>query len=224
MTTNNLIFREARSQEELEQLFRLRHLIFTNAYPGFISENPYGLNLDTFDALSHHFGLYDEVAGIATPIGYVRITGNESGETANWVRQLATRYHFYDAVNIQPTVPLPMMGYFHSASDKIEQIYLSTRAKGEKVVEVGRLCLLPELASLRLAVFMSDCSAVFVLFHKDASGIISCKENQSRVNSRHGFKPVEEISKQDIAGHPSLILLSKWSERYQIKEALLQKI
>ncbi len=223
MTIENFTFREARTQDELEQLFRLRHLIFTNAHPTFIPDNPHGLELDAYDARAHHFGLFCETAGAAKPVGYLRITGNDCRETALWVRQLAARYQFSDAINVRPAAPLPMMKYFHSASDKINQHYHNIRLQGERLIEAGRLCVLPEFQNLRLSCFIIESAVVFGLFHKNSNSVISCKQQYLPVYTRYGFKLLDEVSKQKVAGHDSFVLMIKWSERFQMRESLLQK-
>lgn len=224
MTNANFSFRQARNLDELEQLFRLRFTVFKNAHPSFVPDNLHGLELDAYDIRAHHFGLFREVNGAATPIGYLRVSGNNCPEKANWVLQIAARHQLSNALTICPVVPLPMMKYFSSACDKINCLYRDARSKGESMMEGGRLCLSPEFENPGLACFIIESAIVFVLFHQGANAILSCKEGHLPVYARYGFKPLEEIPKQKIAGHDSLVLMIKYSERYDLRPSLLKKL
>ncbi|MBK9017900.1 MAG: hypothetical protein IPM82_29815 [Saprospiraceae bacterium] len=179
--------------------------------------------MDAYDAPGASFWVVLETAGEAVPIGYLRITGNDCQETAYWVCQLAAQYQFSDAINVRPILPLPMMKYFSSASEKINQYHQNIHSKGGRLMEGGRMCLLPEYESLRLARFLIESAVVFVLFHKQSNAILSCKERQLPVYAGYGFKPLEGISKQKVASHDSLVLVLRLSEKSQQSESLMRK-
>jgi putative hemolysin len=82
------IYREAESQEELEELLKLRYRAFANTKGVFsrtAQEKEYGIELDEFDAFSQHFGLFSQENSVKKPIGYVRLIGEKETKFSNWI-------------------------------------------------------------------------------------------------------------------------------------------
>jgi Acetyltransferase (GNAT) domain len=154
--TPTFIFRQPHTLDELEQLIRLRYSIFKTAHPNLFADNAHGLDLDNYDPLAHHFGVYKSDLMGEQPVGYLRTITTESTETGLLVKKLAKQFGMFHTINAPLVVSLPVMEYFPDADKVIGDLLKTLHDKGEKLFEASRLCLLQEVESLHLARFITE--------------------------------------------------------------------
>lgn len=108
-------YREAKNQQELEALLRLRYEVYRGSrLKGFCPENTWGLEMDFYDCHARHFGLFHCANSKERPVGYMRVIQKKEAEMAAWVRGIA-RQHSMELLNkvcVELKNPFPSMSYF----------------------------------------------------------------------------------------------------------------
>jgi hypothetical protein len=199
--TPTFIFRQPTSLTELEQLIRLRYSIFKTAHPNLFADNAHGLDLDNYDPLAHHFGVYKSDLMGEQPVGYLRLIITESTETGCLIEQLAKKYGMLATINEPLTVPLPVMKYFPDADIVIGDLLKILQGKGEKLFEASRLCLLREVESLHLARFVTESTvAIFFYDSHNQNAIISHSEAHERLYDSCFFTPCKGLKHNQFIG------------------------
>jgi Acetyltransferase (GNAT) domain len=199
--TPTFIFRQPHTLDELEQLIRLRYTIFKTAHPNLFPDNVQGLDLDNYDPLAHHFGVYKSDLMGEQPVGYLRLIVTESTKTGDFIQKLAQKYGMTTVIHEPLTAPLPIMKYFPDADKVIGDLLKILHAKGEKLFEASRLCLLREVETLRLARFVTE-STVAIFFYDSThqNAIISHSEAHERLYESCFFTPCNGLKHNQFIG------------------------
>lgn len=225
--THSFIFRQPTSLTELEQLIRLRYTIFKTAHPNLFADNAHGLDLDNYDPLAHHFGVYQSDLMGEQPVGYLRLIITESTETGCLIEQLAKKYGMSAILNEPLTVPLPIMKYFPDADIVIGDLLKILHHKNEKLFEASRLCLLREVETLRLARFVTESTvAIFFYDSNHQNAIISHSEAHERLYQSCFFTPCSDLKRNQFTGasEPRCIsLLLQQNVKAILPEAVKEK-
>ena len=200
--TPTFIFRQPHTLDELEQLIRLRYTIFKTAHPNLFPDNEYGLDLDNYDPLAHHFGVYKSGLMGEYPVGYLRTITTEPTETGLLVQKLAKKFEMSAVLNEPLDYPLPVMQYFPDADKVIGDLLKTLQGKGEKLFEASRLCLLQEVESLHLARFITESTvAVFSYnFSTKINAVICCKDIHERLYQSCFFMPCSDLKRNQFTG------------------------
>jgi hypothetical protein len=226
--TPTFIFRQPTSLTELEQLIRLRYSIFKTAHPNLFADNAHGLDLDNYDPLAHHFGVYQSDLMGEQPVGYLRLITTESTETGCLIEQLAKKYGMLATIHEPLTVPLPVMKYFPDADIVIGDLLKTLNDKGQKLFEASRLCLLREVESLHLARFVTESTvAIFSYnFSTPINAVICCKEIHERLYQSCFFMPCSDLKRNQFTGASelrSISLLLQQNVKPILPEAIKEK-
>jgi hypothetical protein len=221
------IFREATTQDELKTLFQLRYKVYKTQYPDFMPDNELGLDIDYFDTRALHFGIFQADAnGFDKPVGYFRIITNEETHFSRSVKELAfdSAPYLLTKINSQPFVQLPIAQYFPSATEHVKLIYDQILSKKEKLWEGGRLCLLPEVDSFRLAKHIIECAITIVCLLNKANALLSCRSSHCVLYQFYGFQEIQNIERQKVAGHESLVMSLSIEQQKNIKDDLKKRL
>ena len=225
--TPTFIFRQPHTLDELEQLIRLRYTIFKTAHPNLFPDNEYGLDLDNYDPLAHHFGVYKADSMGEYPVGYLRLIVSEPTETGRIIEQLAQKKGMSALINAPVIFPLPVMKYFPDADKVIGDLLKTLHLKGEKLFEASRQCLSKEVESLHLSRFITESTiAVFFYDSNHQNAVISCPEKHERVYQSCFFTPCPNLKRnQDIGADlaRSISLLLQQNVKSILPEAIKEK-
>lgn len=143
------VFREVQSSDELLELLRLRYNIYRNSRLAIFSkENLEKIDVDVYDAHARHFGYYKLEGNTCTAVGYIRMVDQNWNSSASLMTQLGDSVELVrNVLRKELCAPLPMCSY-GPEGNLVAACYEVWLGKGERVVEVGRLCLNPSLRNL----------------------------------------------------------------------------
>jgi predicted GNAT family N-acyltransferase len=189
------VFRELTTYEDLKAAFHLRwkERIELN-YPYLKSNNDCNLDIDAFDVLAYHFGIFEQTVLGNTLIGCFRFITEQATPIAKIIKQLA-----FDHSTILPYRIIKPTDYvFHSfkifqKSPALLAIYEQWKNENRRICEVGRLTLYHIYRDVQLARFLIE-SAITVcqIHHYDAAFITVAVPHQPAYR-RFGFKVIPEL-------------------------------
>lgn len=185
-------YREIRTEPELLEVLRLRYRVYRACrLHGFCPPNSEGIDVNCWDATARHFGLYRETASGRTLIGCFRVV--DESVTAHDLTEYVAASSAIAATAFRspPAYPLPMFSYSPEC-EAIEDDYRQWTRSGEHVVEVGRLCLLPEFRRLDLARLIAETTlghGFFGSYNVDRA-VFTVDLHHARFYERYGFAEI----------------------------------
>ncbi len=194
------VFREVRSAHEMQQVLALRYEIYerssgTNHHASL--DGTSRLDVDAYDTVSRHFGLFARWRGRESVAGTLRlVTGRTSPQVALLHACCAAHDHLARRLAVPPANALPMLGYL-DAAQALEPWLRELRANGELVAEAGRFAIEPRVlaevgrAGIRLShhVVLSAIASACEQDRVDRV-VISAEPFLARLYSSFGFAPV----------------------------------
>ncbi len=226
MVQNKFIFKEICEQKELENILRLRYEIcMKSRLRKFMKENPDNIEIDNYDPLSRHFGLYFMQNNISLPIGYIRVIHDDDFPMYNTVMKLTKQYpRLLNHISSKPDMPFPLMEYFPN-KDLINQSYNKLKSTGERVCSPGRLFLLPQFRSLRVGCFIVEAIMSVLGYHlKIKYGMVCCDSRHKPFYQRIGFDTKVGIQDAIVYGKSASFLVGNKNNIPNCMENKLQKM
>ncbi len=180
-----LEFREPASLAELESLYRLRYLAYSDSasLKSMLLKTNGELDINEFDLRALHFGAFQG----DTALAYFRMTTLEEQRFTEWTRQIAAK------AGIQLSLENPGFPFEKYCPDK-EWVrnFLST-LKGKKTGEAGRLAVHPH--HRRNGFLLDQLISTFVTYCKETHqfdvGFGSCTLPLERYYRKFGFVRAE---------------------------------
>lgn len=184
-------YRSAGGEEELEALFRLRHRAFSASATlhEVVAEGSPDIDVTAWDPWAVHYGVFAD----GVPLAAIRAVAGEPTHQSDGVNALSARLGLPRVY--EPAVPYPMLALL--ASQSFMAKVAAQRDRGLRVVECGRVCVLPELdpvTSGRAFRFLAECTlaAEFLLRRTDVMYGLS-PSKLFRLYGAYGFERVQEV-------------------------------
>jgi ribosomal protein S18 acetylase RimI-like enzyme len=220
---SKLIYREAKSAKDLMKLFRLRYEVYANSrVKGFLAENAEHIDFDIYDTRAWHFGIYDV---INKPLGCIRVIDEALPFNNGMFEKLSCVSPFIkDALQKNKEVSFPRSCYSPDG-DKVKKLYNHWVSSGEHVVEVSRLCILPNHRSIKIARMLAETTLAMGFFgrYKVDRAIFTCNSTHQRFYSELGFERISlarDYFSKDCGGMLSYMM----SKPAYIKRSLLPRL
>ena len=207
MNDNYFVFREARSINELQILLSLRYQVYRETnLKYFIEENEYGIDLDGYDLISRHFGLFENNL---EPVGYMRVVEDAGRSQSEIIVELLKKQpKLVEKINTNPEAPFPSMIYWDK---EINQLYQKLKNNQKGLVEGSRYVLKHNCRSLCLSKFMLESAFAIYLFYYSDYAIVSCTPAHKRFYSRYGFSTLTGTLNREFDGFQGCCLLGSAS-------------
>lgn len=188
---SQIIFREARTLEELRELLHLRyHTYRASKSARFCPENDLELDIDEFDISARHYGLF-MANDIERAIGYVRavypLGQFESKITRCLIAGLKRQPNCVSSSN---RVVLPLMKYFPEVP-ALTALLSASRESTATLVEVSRLSLHQTTRSSKLARTFVACGFAALISEYIEYALLTCSPAQKRFYESFGCSQVE---------------------------------
>jgi len=183
------VFRELKTPAELRDSFALRYRVFSDT-PGLAHARSLdaasALDVDGHDRWSRHFGLFARREDGDALVAALRVTGLDESPHVGAMRVALAEYPSLEVrLATVPDAPLPMLGY-HVERERIGAVVRAAVARGERVVEAGRLVMAPEYRRGRARVQAMGLARAFV----------------AAVTAQMGFvTPADWVFSNCVAGH-----------------------
>ncbi|MFH1314760.1 MAG: hypothetical protein ABIJ00_16275 [Candidatus Eisenbacteria bacterium] len=194
------VFREAADMDELRRLFELRYREYRDAGLGdLVPENDYGIDVNSYDLRSHHFGLFNVCPDGHYPIGYLRVVEDrEPPARSDLDRLLEQVPGLRHMTQMSSPNPLPLMDYVPNIH-VMTALYDAIRSRGEHLVEVSRFVLDARFRSLKLARHMVESAIAILAFHHHFEHAVWCCDSPcKKFYGLYGFRPVAGIEDGDF--------------------------
>jgi len=193
VNTNEYVFREVRTANELLDVLKLRYKVYRNSrLSAFCPQNDEQIDVDIFDLQARHFGLYAVSEPCDRLIGCIRVVSeNEQRHKPKFKLLASGSQVFVDKLNRDQSIPLPLCGY-SASGEQIAQLYGEWIASGEHVAEAGRLCLDHAYRSLQLALIMVETTLALGFFgnYEVDRALVTCSTSHERFYTRYGYRRV----------------------------------
>lgn len=195
------VFRELSTDHDIAAALRLRYEVYsaTASVRQVLPTSPEErMDVDPYDAVSRQFGLMACSPRSETVIGALRVAGDEPAPALKALeRVLAGVPSLIGRLHTARRVPLPLMTYLVD-SDAVGRIVDEIDARGERVVEPGRLSLEPRYRAAapgrerHLARHVIDGAVAFYFFHLGIGhAILTCIPPQDAFYRPYGFSITE---------------------------------
>jgi N-acyl-L-homoserine lactone synthetase len=194
--TGNYQFKEATSQAELTDIFKLRYAIYhENIMKIHCPQNERGLDFDGYDARSRHFGLYKITDTHRELIGTLRVIGSKVNPA------VAPLIPFFTEGGLKPTQAFMFLDLFENAAALLQ---LPINAF---MYEPSRFTIKKAYRSLGLAQFVIKSITTDLLLSDVKWAVITCPKWMKPVYQQGGFIEIAENEKLPYVS--SLMLLSR---------------
>jgi hypothetical protein len=191
-----VVFRATRGTEEMRAHLALRFRAYRvrGRTVHLLPDESAGLDLDPYDAVSRHLGLFLRTLNGETLAGTLRVSGTEAcPELAAIEDLLRTAPDLEDRFREPRRYPLPMMKYLIDR-EAVARLAERIEEGGETIVEPGRLAVAPELsdvlrrAARHLAPHIIESAVAFFFFFFDyRHAALTCDPTHVRFYSTVGF-------------------------------------
>ena len=190
-TPRTFVFREPRNAAELLALLQIRYQVYRESrLVLFTNENSDRVEIDPYDRLSAHYGLFVTEKGLEFPVGNIRVVGSRTSPQQGMLEQLGDRYSpIAAALDRNPEAPLPILSY-EDPTGAVHQEIGTMLAEGERLVEPGRLALLPQHRMLSVSKFIVE-SAIALYFFGPLlvdRAFVYCVPDHRPFYRRYGFQ------------------------------------
>ena len=175
-------YREPLNSNELEALFRLRHLVYSeDAHLNSMIQKTSPYDINGFDLQSLHFGAFENGKAIA----YIRITTVLETHFTKWVKEIL----FKNNIATKTSSSLfPFQSYYPDLNWGIDFI---SSLEGRKTGEVGKLAIHKDYR--KAGVILSGLIESFIDYCKNEqkieTGFGSCALKLARYYRKFGFTP-----------------------------------
>lgn len=180
----NIQYREPESIKELEDLFRLRYIVYSeDARLKKMVDLNVTFDINEFDLQALHYGAFVDGKAIA----YMRITTNLDTRFTNWVKQII----FHNNILIEPpSFSYPFQSYYPDLNWSNNFV---SSLKGKKIGEVGKLAIHKDFrkAETVLSRFIPSFIEYCKLKQKIETGFGLCNLRLARYYKRFGFYSAE---------------------------------
>lgn len=194
---DTLIFREAKGKEELTALLKLRYQVYRSSpLKGFCPKNEHGIDMDSYDLYSRHFGLFLRESGKDNPIGYLRLIEKNLTSFAPTILSIALEQSTDFGTKLFEEKSLHK---FPSANYFSEVLSLSQK-KLYKGIEVGRFAIVKEFQSKKLAseIVLKSIAALCLCYFKHDYAVIMVAPKHAPLYQFLGF---ELLSNYEVKIH-----------------------
>jgi hypothetical protein len=187
------IYREAESQEELEELLKLRYRAFLRGTWGLITKrNIYQIDIDVFDVNAMHFGLFIQKDEKEIPIGYVRFVTETTTKHGNWIENILKKCTDIELINTEFKFPVQVK--LESKHIPILQDFIKEQNQNNfKVVEISRISLEEGVTTFKLSNLFIDFIFGSELKNK-STYIIHVIDSSEKIYIKNGFIRHNSIS------------------------------
>ena len=180
----NIIYREAKSKTELENLFRLRHKIYSEDEDlNKMVSSDLDFEINNFDLNALHFGAFEN----KKPIAYIRIICDSKTIFTTWVEELIIENKIYLP---EISEKFPFQIYY---PDKIWISDFLQSFKGEKIGEVGKLAISKDYRNS--GIVLDGLISSLIIYLKEEQdfkmGFGLCTKKLARYYRKFGFKIAE---------------------------------
>jgi hypothetical protein len=201
--SDQILFRPARSEAELEALLRLRYRVFDgHDVRAFLTPNPYEIDIDSYDVSSHHVGLFTG----NEPIGYARLITLNRGPQAEFVESVMNRYVYVPVCHPNANSPLPVLEYAPDI-DQTKNWIIRRASAGHNIVEPSRLSLEPSASAHRMARFMGCALVSYWLAFGFDTAVMACRVKHVTYWALFGFNTAPGTRVFEINGIPARVLV-----------------
>ena len=225
----HFVFREVQTADELLELFRLRYQTYRHSrLRELCCENDEGIDVDTFDSRSRHFGLWQHDATRERLTGGIRVVTTHATGVDKLMNELAGHSLLIGRVlKKRPSAPLPLLTY-EAVATKVSGLFGAWRDEGEQIVEVTRFCLAHEFRGTGLVQLLVEAtlSIGFYCHWCVNRALISCSNSQSSYYSRYGFQVISDAlgHRWDVHGVPGCTLAASPADVPIDKRPALRKM
>ena len=208
-SSSRLVVRQPRNLDELEALLRLRYTVFQQSELRFLlHDNAFGLDVDAWDKLAWHFGLYKQTSDGFQLIGYMRFIHN-GPQCAHLVYALGRKYPaLAGTIAKAPSQSFPLLARSsrHLSPDVLHRF--ESMPPG-KLVETSRFVLLDSEKSPITCRFMVQAATTFCLLNQGVETIFQVSAHHATCYERFGYRPIiqykyEELPYETVLIHASL--------------------
>lgn len=190
-TPRTFVFREPRNAAELLALLQIRYQVYRESrLVLFTNENSDRVEIDPYDRLSAHYGLFVTEKGLEFPVGNIRVVGSRTSPQQGMLEQLGDRYSpIAAALDRNPEAPLPILSY-EDPTGAVHQEIGTMLTEGEKLVEPGRLALLPQYRTLSVSKFIVESAIALYFFGPRLvdRAFVYCVSDHRPFYRRYGFQ------------------------------------
>lgn len=179
---NQIIFREARTVDELRQLLKLRLTAYRSSRLSCVVKSSGNeIDFDEFDLRSHHFGLFEQQGDAETPRGYMRIFTNapQQDMPIHLIAE-AEKKQFNCGDALYPCQT-------HGNYDELNQLINNARQNGFSLVEPSRLVISSGRRGVQQALFLLECAIAWWIKGEYDMAILACISSQGKAYERYGF-------------------------------------
>jgi predicted GNAT family N-acyltransferase len=150
------IYREAESQEELEELLKVRYQCFKNGKLCSVNtSNNYEIELDTFDKNANHYGIFIQKNNKEYAIGYIRFVIDEKTKHSHWIEKIELKYpdlyHQNSDVKYSFEEKLDVKNL-----EDMRVVIENEKKESVNTVEVSRICVTKEFQSQKIGLLLID--------------------------------------------------------------------
>lgn len=190
--------RELRTPAELAASFRLRYEAYcrTEGMRHFPSlDHAHGLDVDAFDPISRHLGLFEHVAGREVLRGSMRITlaPRDSGAAGERALEALPEMVRSRAARAAPA-SLPLLSHIPQRDTVAPRILAAARAY--PVCEASRFALDPALCAegpCAATMLVEAALTAFLLCGRADEAYIACVPHHRRLYERYGFRIAQGV-------------------------------
>ena len=196
----HFLFREVVTEAEVRESLRVRFKVYARTHGiehVLPQEAEACLDVDAYDAMSRHLGLFRAGSGTIRLVGTLRVAGETPGPTRAVIAAIVAPHASLAERFAAPRLyPLPMMTYLVNR-DAVAAIVAQVREGGEQIVEPGRLTLRPEFradssgSQHHLARHMIAGAVSFFFFFRIEHALLTCIPSHVAFYRPYGFRDAE---------------------------------
>ncbi len=195
-TETFFVFREVVDKEEVRRFLALRYEVYreTSGIRNVLPTGGSGMDVDAYDLVSRFFGLFVESLTDRRLAGTLRVAGQEGGPVAPVLLEIVVSSPvLHERLHAMRRHPLPLMEYLVDR-DAVAALFQRLTARGERVVEPGRLALDPLWRSangFHLARHIIESAVAFFFFLEIENALLTCVPLHVRFYRPLGFREAE---------------------------------
>jgi len=193
--------RLAKTTSELKTLLQLRYEVMRTEFPMYVPENSSKIDIDQWDAQSHHLGLWQSYRGHELPVGYMRIIQTNPSPLQEQLCKIVKANLSLEAQTRKTsTRPIKFLDKYQNCTG------VGIKYNGfpsDKIMEGSRLSVKKEYRNMNPGRLLVEAS--FALFFNEDQfphGFIEVRENHLAAYARYGFSEVaSKYVPQDHCSH-----------------------
>jgi len=221
------VYRPAQNADELEALLRLRYQVFRSSnLAKFCDENPDGIDMDSYDIRSHHYGMFPcTVDGWKAPVAYQRVIFETPQSEGLLIEAVAAKYPSLK-YNIEPKPSYPFYYMYNSSyGQAVNNFHVNAKSRGESIGEASRFSIDPSIRSVRIMLFAMESIIVHehVVRGLDWSFTLTYSD-LARFFRRFGFQEFPDTQEEIICNVPFTTLLISFPALVEGVKAKLEKM